>query len=102
MKEYFRRPEETAAAFAPGRWLRTGDMGRLEDGRLYVESRKRDLILRGAENVQPVEIEQRLELHPSVEEAAVVGVDHAELGQEVKAVVVPRDGCAVDPPDLAA
>jgi long-chain acyl-CoA synthetase len=90
MKEYFRRPEETAAAFHPGRWLRTGDMGRIEDGRLYVETRKRDLILRGAENVNPVEIEQRLERHPAVQEAAVLGVDHAELGQEVKAVVVCR------------
>jgi acyl-CoA synthetase (AMP-forming)/AMP-acid ligase II len=88
MKEYFRRPEETATAIGPGRWLRTGDMGRIEDGRLYVETRKRDLILRGAENVNPVEIEQCLERHPAVLEAAVLGVEHAELGEEVKAVVV--------------
>jgi acyl-CoA synthetase (AMP-forming)/AMP-acid ligase II len=86
--------------FHPGRWLRTGDMGRIEDGRLYVESRKRDLILRGAENVQPAEIEARLEQHPAVVEAAVVGVEHPELGQEVKAVVVLRGDA--DTRELAA
>jgi acyl-CoA synthetase (AMP-forming)/AMP-acid ligase II len=102
MKGYFERPEETAAAFRPGRWLRTGDMGRIEDGRLYVETRKRDLILRGAENVYPVEIEQRLERHPLVREAAVIGVDHPDLGQEVKAIVVPRDGAEIDPRELAS
>jgi acyl-CoA synthetase (AMP-forming)/AMP-acid ligase II len=88
MREYWRRPRETAETLAPGRWLRTGDIGRLEDGYLYVNSRRRDLILRGAENVYPAEIEQVLELHDAVREAAVVGVDHPELGQEVKAIVV--------------
>ncbi|RIL03976.1 MAG: fatty acid--CoA ligase [Proteobacteria bacterium] len=91
MREYWRRPKETAEAIGPGRWLRTGDVGRLEDGYLYINSRRRDLILRGAENVHPAEIEHCLEAHPGVREAAVVGVDHAELGQEVKAIVVPRD-----------
>jgi len=91
MKEYWRRPEETAEALAPGRWLRTGDVGRLhEDGHLQLDSRRRDLIFRGAENVYPAEIEQCLEEHPDVAEAAVVGVAHEELGQEVKAIVVPR------------
>ncbi len=59
----------------PGGWLRTGDIGRLEGGRLYLASRKRDLILRGGENVYPVEIENRLEDHPDVAEVAVIGVD---------------------------
>jgi acyl-CoA synthetase (AMP-forming)/AMP-acid ligase II len=63
-------------------------VGRLHDGKLYIASRKRDLILRGGENVYPFEIEQRLEAHPAVAEAAVIGIDHEELGQEVKAVVV--------------
>jgi len=88
MREYWRRPKETAETIAPGRWLRTGDIGRLEDGYLYINSRRRDLILRGAENIYPAEIEQALEAHDAVREAAVVGVDHAELGQEVKAIVV--------------
>lgn len=100
MKEYWRDPEATAAAIRPGRWLRTGDVGRVEDGRLYVASRKRDLILRGAENVYPVEIEQCLEAHPRVREAAVVGVDHPELGQEVKAIVVPEAGAELEPREL--
>ncbi len=97
MREYWRRPKETAEAIGPGRWLRTGDVGRIQDGYLYINSRRRDLILRGAENVYPAEIEQALEAHPAVREAAVVGVDHAELGQEVKAIVV-----ADDPGDDAA
>jgi acyl-CoA synthetase (AMP-forming)/AMP-acid ligase II len=101
MREYWRRPEESAEVLLPGRWLRTGDWGRLEDGYLYVNSRKRDLILRGGENVYPAEIEQCLEGHPGVREAAVLGVDHPELGQEVKAVVVPAQGTALDPEELA-
>jgi len=96
MKEYWRRPRETAEVLGPGRWLRTGDIGRLEDGYLYVNSRRRDLILRGGENVYPAEIEHCLEAHPGVREAAVVPVDHPELGQEVKAIVVPADGAAID------
>ena len=88
MREYWRRPQETAETILPGRWLRTGDIGRLDDGYLYINSRRRDLILRGAENVYPAEIEQAIESHDAVREAAVVGVDHAELGQEVKAIVV--------------
>jgi acyl-CoA synthetase (AMP-forming)/AMP-acid ligase II len=101
MLEYWRNPLATREAIHPGRWLRTGDVGHLRDGRLYLSTRKRDLILRGGENVFPAEIEQRLEQHPSVAEAAVVGVDHAELGQEVKAIVVPAPGTRVDAGELA-
>jgi len=101
MLEYWRNPEATREALLPGRWLRTGDIGRFEDGRLYINSRARDLILRAAENIHPVEIEQRLEAHPDVAECAVVGVDHPELGQEVKAIVVRRPGTAPDPDGLA-
>jgi acyl-CoA synthetase (AMP-forming)/AMP-acid ligase II len=101
MKEYWRNPPATRASILPGRWLRTGDWGRLAGGFLTINSRARDLILRGGENVYPVEIELRLEAHPDVEEAAVVGVDHAELGQEVKAIVVPRPGRTLDPEALA-
>ena len=100
MKEYWRRPSDTAEAIGTGRWLKTGDVGRLQAGRLFIESRKRDLILRGGENVYPVEIEHCLEMHPSVQEACVVGVDHEELGQEVKAIVVPAPGSVPDPAEL--
>jgi acyl-CoA synthetase (AMP-forming)/AMP-acid ligase II len=100
MLEYWRRPEETRAAIGPGRWLRSGDIGHMRHGKLTLATRKRDLILRGGENVYPVEIEQRLEAHPGVAEAAVVGVDHEELGQEVKAVVVARPGTSLDAAEL--
>jgi len=102
MPGYWRRPEATAEAITPDRWLRTGDIGRMEGGRLYLSSRKRDLIFRGGENVYPVEIEKRIEDHPDVEECAVIGVDHPELGQTVKAVLVPRPGHTVDVEDLRA
>jgi acyl-CoA synthetase (AMP-forming)/AMP-acid ligase II len=102
MPGYWRRPVETAETIAPGRWLRTGDIGRIDGGRLYLASRKRDLILRGGENVYPVEIEKRIEDHPDVDECAVVGVDHPELGQAVKAVVVARPGRSIDPDVLRA
>jgi acyl-CoA synthetase (AMP-forming)/AMP-acid ligase II len=101
MKEYWRNPEATAETILPGRWLRTGDIGWMKDGRLTIESRKRDLILRGGENVYPVEIELCLEAHPDVREAAVVGMEHPELGQEVKAIVVPAPGRRPDPEELA-
>lgn len=102
MLGYWRKPQATSDVILPGRWLRTGDIGRLEDGRLYINSRARDLILRGGENIYPAEIELRLEAHPEVEEVAVVGVDHEELGQEVKAIVVPQAGAGIDEAKLAA
>jgi acyl-CoA synthetase (AMP-forming)/AMP-acid ligase II len=101
MLEYWRDSQATAKALQEGRWLATGDIGRLESGRLYINSRARDMILRAAENIYPVEIEHRLEEHPSVAEAAVVGVDHPELGQEVKAIVVPASGATIDTSQLA-
>ena len=102
MPGYWRRPEDTAASFWPGRWYRMGDIGWIDDGRLYLASRKRDLIFRGGENVYPIEIEHRLEEHPGVAEAAIVGVDHPDLGQEVKAYVVPASGSVVTDDELAA
>jgi acyl-CoA synthetase (AMP-forming)/AMP-acid ligase II len=96
MLEYWRNPEATAKTILPGRWLATGDIGRLEDGYLYINSRARDLILRSGENIYPTEIEHRLEAHASVGEAAVLGVDSEEFGQEVKAIVVPRAGASAE------
>ncbi|MFN8037428.1 MAG: class I adenylate-forming enzyme family protein [Acidimicrobiia bacterium] len=102
MLEYWRRPEDTATVIGPHRWLHTGDVGCLEDGRIFLSSRQRDLILRGGENVYPVEIEHRLAEHPGVAEVAVVGVEDPEFGQAVKAVVVPRAGAVLEPDGLAA
>lgn len=101
MRCYWNRPDATEAALAPGRWLRTADIGRVVKGRLTVAARRRDLILRAAENVYPAEIEARLAQHPSVEEAAVVGVPSAEHGQEVKAFVVLREDRTATPDELA-
>jgi acyl-CoA synthetase (AMP-forming)/AMP-acid ligase II len=92
MREYWRHPQANADVFLPGRWLKTGDFGRLEDGVLFLASRRRDLILRGGENVYPYEIEYRLDEHPDVVETAVIGVDHPTLGQEIKAIVVVSPG----------
>jgi len=102
MLEYWRNPESTAETILPGRWLRTGDIGRLEEGYLYINSRARDMILRNAENIYPAEIENRLEAHPQVAEVAVLGVPHPEWGQAVKAIVVPARGAALDEAELSA
>jgi acyl-CoA synthetase (AMP-forming)/AMP-acid ligase II len=102
MLEYWRRPDATAETIDEGRWLRTGDIGHLDErGFLYINSRARDLILRDAENIYPVEVEQRIESHPQVAEAAVFGVDHPTLGQEVKAVVVTQPGAELGEGALA-
>ena len=101
MLGYWGKPEATRETIKPGRWLATGDIGRLEGGLLYINSRARDMILKNAENVYPAEIENRLEKHPQVREAAVYGIDHPEWGQEVKAVIVPEPGARPDPAELA-
>ncbi len=88
--EYWKNPEATKAVFDEDRWYHTGDYGKIQDGCLYLEGRRQDLIIRGGENISPVEIENRLFEHPGIAEAVVVGVDHPVLGQEVKAFVVPR------------
>jgi acyl-CoA synthetase (AMP-forming)/AMP-acid ligase II len=84
-----------------GRWLRTEDFGWLDDdGLLHVASRRRDLIIRGGENVYPLEIEDRLDHHPAVAEAAVIGVPDDELGQRVHAIVVLHPGTTATPDEL--
>ncbi len=92
MLGYWRDESATAAAFTPDGWLRTGDLGSLRDGLLFMSTRRSDLILRGGENVYPAEIEAVLDEHPDVLECAVVGVEHPDLGEEVAAVVVVADG----------
>ena len=87
---YWANPAATAAVLSDDRWYRTGDHGHIADGFVYLEGRRTDLIIRGGENIYPAEIEIRLIEHPDIVEVAVVGVDHATLGQEVKAYVVPR------------
>ncbi len=95
MRGYSGDPEENAAAFRDG-WFRTGDLARIdEEGYVSISGRKKDTILRGGYSVFPREVEDVLLSHPGVAEAVVVGVPDERLGQEVKAVVVPRDGAHV-------
>jgi len=96
MLGYWRNDAADAETVRPGRWIRTGDFGRLDGGVLFIASRKRDLIIRGGENIYPFEIEHRLDEHPDVVEAAVYGIDDPVHGQEVKAVVVVRPGTELD------
>lgn len=84
-------------------WVPTGDLGRFDaDGRLYVVGRSKDMIIRGGENVASVHVERCLRTHPAVLEAAVVPLPHADLGEEVAAAVVLRDGETVSVDELRA
>ncbi len=93
MKGYWNKPEATAEAIDVDGFLHTGDIGHLDDeGYLTITDRKKDMIIRGGENIYCVEIENRLVEHPAIADAAVIGVPHAELGEEVKAVVQIESG----------
>ncbi len=100
MPGYWSKPEETAEVLSGG-WLRTGDLGYLDnDVFLYVTDRAKDMIIRGGENVYCVEIEDRLGQHPAVLEAAVIGVPHQTLGEEVKAIVRVEPDATVNEVDI--
>ncbi len=95
MKGYHNRPDETREIMRNG-WLHTGDIGYLDaDGYLFVVDRKKDMIIRGGENIYPAELEAVLHEHPSVAEAAVVGVPDEVYGENVVAFVVPKPGATV-------
>ena len=92
MRGYFRRPKETAEAFAGG-WFHSGDLGYVdEDGFYFIVDRKKEMIIRGGYNVYPREIEEVLYAHPAVAIAAVVGVPDDLMGEEIKAFVQPKAG----------
>lgn len=100
MREYFKQEEATHAAIHDG-WLHTGDVGYLDEDRyLFITGRKKDLIIRGGENISPGEIESVLEEHAGVEEAAVIGVSDVDWGEEIKAVVVLKRGESATPDNL--
>jgi long-chain acyl-CoA synthetase len=95
MPGYWNKPEATAETVIDG-WLHTGDIGYLdEDGYLFITDRAKDMIIRGGENIYCVEIEQRIVDHDAVADAAVIGVPHPELGEEVKAVVQVQPGASL-------
>ncbi|MFJ9145131.1 class I adenylate-forming enzyme family protein [Streptomyces griseus] len=97
---YWRDAAATEEAFADGGWFRTGDLAVRSEGRISVVDRIKDVVIRGGENVSCVEVEGVLHDHPDVADAAVLGIPHPVLGEEVAAVVRPRAGAVVTAEDL--
>ncbi|MEV4329817.1 class I adenylate-forming enzyme family protein [Streptomyces sp. NPDC049597] len=101
MRGYWRDERATAEAFRDG-WFRTGDLATVREGRVSVVDRIKDMVIRGGENVYCVEVEGVLHDHPDVADAAVLGVPHPVLGEEVAAVVQLRPGATADAEELRA
>jgi long-chain acyl-CoA synthetase len=100
VKGYWNNPEATAAAITDG-WLHSGDLARLDDeGFVYIVDRAKDMLIRGGENVYCAEVEGALFEHPAVYDAAVIGIPHHELGEEVGAVVRLKEGETATEGDL--
>src|ERR1700677_342848 len=101
MKGYWNLPDATKATITTDGWLNTGDVGKVdEDGYFYIVDRTKDMIIRGGYNVYPREIEEVLYEHPAVAEAAVVGIPHDSLGEEVGAAVALKKGESLQPDEL--
>lgn len=102
IRGYWNKPEATASTMVKG-WLRTGDLGYIdEEGFLYIEDRLKDMILRAGENVYSAEVESAIYEHPSVYEAAVFGLPHERLGEEVAVVVMLKPGMKLTEGELHA
>jgi acyl-CoA synthetase (AMP-forming)/AMP-acid ligase II len=96
MNGYWNRPDMTAAVLSDDGWYRTGDAGYLDDdGYLFIMDRIKDMIISGAENVYPAEVENVMSLHDAVDEVAVIGVPDPRWGETVKAIVVPTADHAI-------
>jgi long-chain acyl-CoA synthetase len=103
MAGYWHQPEQTVAVLTPDGWLRTGDLGYLDDDqRIYLVDRAKDMIITGGENVYPAEVEKVLAAHPALAEAAVIGVPDDRWGETVKAVVIARPAATVDAAEVIA
>jgi len=100
IRGYWNQPEATAETLVDG-WLRSGDIGRIdEEGFIYVQDRAKDMVLRGGENIYCAEVEAALYEHEGVYEAAVFGLPHERLGEEVAAAVHPKAGRTLDVAEL--
>jgi len=100
MKGYWNRPQETSKTIRDG-WLYTGDIARMdEDNYIYIVDRKKDLVIRGGYNVYPREIEEVIYQIPEILEVAVFGKAHQDLGEEVAAVVVLKEGAQMGSDDI--
>jgi long-chain acyl-CoA synthetase len=103
MKAYWKQPEATAKTIDRDNWLRTGDAGYLDEhGYLYIYDRVKDMIISGAENVYPAEVENAIFGHPNVADVAVIGVPSERWGEEVKAMVVLKAGAPADAESIIA
>jgi acyl-CoA synthetase (AMP-forming)/AMP-acid ligase II len=102
-REYYQDADATASTWTRDGWLRSGDLGYVDDdGFLYLVGRKKDLIVRGGHNVYPTDIESVILEHPAVREAAVVGIPHDVLGEDIAAFVVRKPDAAVGGDELQA
>jgi long-chain acyl-CoA synthetase len=101
MKGYWNRPDATAQAIDDAGWFYSGDIARIDDeGCYFIVDRKKELIIRGGYNVYPREIEEVLYEHPAVREAAVIGIRHDSLGEEVGAAVALKSGAQITEADI--
>ena len=108
LKSYWKDPTATQEAYPEGLdddgrgWFRTGDAGYLWDGFLFIHDRVKDMIISGAENIYPAEIENVLMGHPEIADAAVIGVPDEKWGETVKAIITPAPDSDPDEADLIA
>jgi acyl-CoA synthetase (AMP-forming)/AMP-acid ligase II len=102
-REYYKDDGASAAAWTDDGWLRTGDLAYLdEDGFVYISGRIKDMIIRGGNNIYATDVEAVILEHPDVQEAAVIGVPHQVLGEDVGAFVVRKPGTSLDDATLLA
>jgi len=102
MKGYYKRPDVTQQVMRTN-WFHSGDIGKMdEDGYFYIIDRTKDMVIRGGFNVYPREIEEVLLTHPAVSMAAVIGVPHESLGEEVKAFVILKESAEITETELIA
>jgi long-chain acyl-CoA synthetase len=100
MKGYWNKPDATADTIRDG-WFHTGDIGEVDDdGYYFIVDRKKELVIRGGYNVYPREVEEVLYAHPAVREAAVLGIPHDDLGEEVAAAVALKEGSEATPEEI--
>jgi fatty-acyl-CoA synthase len=103
MKGYYNKPEATQDAITADGWLRTGDLAAQDaDGYITIRGRKKDMIIRGGENISPKEIEDFLRNHPKISDIAVYGVPHRKFGEEVAAAIRLKEGASATPEEIAA
>ncbi|HXL22015.1 MAG TPA: AMP-binding protein [Candidatus Dormibacteraeota bacterium] len=103
MKGYYNKPEATREAITDDGWLRTGDLASQDaDGYLKIRGRKKEMMIRGGENIYPREVEEFLRSHPKISDVAVYGVPHRKFGEEVAAAIRLKQGASSTPEEIAA